>query len=52
VLSDVKAGRLKILKVPDLKLTRKNYIVVHKSRQSSPLGQAFVKMLRRSKGQW
>lgn len=52
VLSDVKSGRLKILRVPDLKLKRQNYIVVHKSRQNSPLGQAFVKLLRRRRGQW
>ena len=50
VTTDVQAGRLKILKVPDLKLKRSNYIVVHKSRQRSPMVQAFIKLLRRSKG--
>lgn len=51
VLSDVQAGRLKILKVPDLKLKRSSYIAVHKSRQKSPLVQAFIKLLKKSKGQ-
>jgi DNA-binding transcriptional LysR family regulator len=46
VQSDVEAGRLKILKVPDLKLKRSNYIAVHKSRQKSPLVQAFIKVLK------
>jgi DNA-binding transcriptional LysR family regulator len=46
VQSDVEAGRLKILKVPDLKLKRNNYIAVHKSRQKSPLVQAFIKVLK------
>ena len=50
VLSDVEAGRVKILKVPDLKLKRSNYLAVHKSRQNIPLVQAFVKFFRRSKG--
>ena len=50
VTSEVQAGRLKILKVPDLKLKRSNYLVVHKSRQRSPMVQAFVKLLRRAKG--
>ena len=50
VLSDVEAGRVKILKVPDLKLKRSNYLAVHKSRRNVPLVQAFVKFFRRSKG--
>ena len=50
VSSDVQAGRLKILKVPDLKLKRSSYIAVHKSRQKSPLVQAFIKVLKKHKG--
>lgn len=50
VLSDVEAGHLKILKVPDLKLKRNNYIAVHKSRQKAPLVQAFLKLLKKYKG--
>ena len=50
VIADVAAGRLKIIKVPDLKLKRSNYIAVHKSRHNSPLIQAFVKILKRIKG--
>jgi DNA-binding transcriptional LysR family regulator len=46
VTSDVQAGRLKILKVPDLKLKRSSYIAVHKSRQKIPLVQAFIKVLK------
>jgi DNA-binding transcriptional LysR family regulator len=46
VASDVQAGRLKILKVPDLKLKRRSYIAVHKSRQKIPLVQAFIKLLK------
>ncbi|HEY2986243.1 MAG TPA: LysR family transcriptional regulator [Candidatus Binatia bacterium] len=49
VQSDLAAGRLKILKVPDLKLKRSSYIAVHKSRQKSPLVQAFIKVLKRYK---
>ena len=50
VLADLESGRLKQLKVPDLKLKRSNYIVVHKSRQGSALVQAFIKALKREKG--
>jgi DNA-binding transcriptional LysR family regulator len=50
VVSDVEAGHLKILKVPDLKLKRNNYIAVHKSRQKAPLVQAFTKVLKKYKG--
>jgi len=42
---DVKAGRLKVLKIPDLKLKRVMYLVVHKARQN-PSAQAFVDFLR------
>lgn len=50
VMSDVEAGHLKILKVPDLKLKRSNYIAVHKSRQKTPLVQAFIRVLKKYKG--
>ncbi|HEY6199012.1 MAG TPA: LysR family transcriptional regulator [Candidatus Binatia bacterium] len=50
VVSDIAAGHLKILKVPDLKLRRSSYIAVHKSRQKTPLVQAFVRVLKKYKG--
>lgn len=50
VTSDVKAGRLKILKVPELNIKRTMYIVVHKNQQRSPLVRAFIEFLRGSKG--
>ncbi|HEY3303929.1 MAG TPA: LysR family transcriptional regulator [Candidatus Binatia bacterium] len=50
VMSDVKAGRLKILKVPELNIKRTMYIVVHKNQQRSPLVRAFIDFLRGSKG--
>jgi LysR family transcriptional regulator, low CO2-responsive transcriptional regulator len=50
VESDIEAGRLKILNVPDLKLKRSNYIAAHKSRLKLPLVQAFIKVLKRHKG--
>jgi len=48
-LGDIKAGRVKLLKVPGLNLKRTMYIVIHKSRQktSSPV-QAFKEFLRRN----
>ena len=46
---DVKAGRLKVLKVPELKLKRTIYIVAHKNRLDSPLVQAFSNFLKRYK---
>jgi len=49
VVTDVEAGHLKILKVPDLKLKRSNYIAVHKSRQKTPLVQAFIRVLKKYK---
>jgi DNA-binding transcriptional LysR family regulator len=49
VQSDVAAGRLKILKVPELGLKWSSYIAVHKSRQKAPLVQAFIKVLKRYK---
>lgn len=48
---DIKAGRVKLLKVPELNLKRTMYIVIHKSRQASSLAQAFRDFLRRSKKQ-
>jgi len=50
VASDVQAGRLKILRVPELNIKRTMYITVHKNQQSSPLVQAFIEFLRRYKG--
>jgi LysR family transcriptional regulator, low CO2-responsive transcriptional regulator len=50
VVTDLEAGHLKLLKVPDLKLKRNIYIAVHKSRQKSPLVQAFTKVLKKYKG--
>lgn len=52
IKAEVEAGRVKIVKVPDLKLKRSNYLVVHKSRQATPMVQAFVKILKREKGRW
>ncbi|MFQ5904362.1 MAG: LysR family transcriptional regulator [Candidatus Binatia bacterium] len=46
VVSDVEAGRLKVLKVPELKLKRTMYIGIHKNRQSSSLVQGFIDFLR------
>jgi DNA-binding transcriptional LysR family regulator len=48
---DIKAGRVKVLKVPELNLKRTMYIVIHKNRQASPLAQDFRGFLRRSKEQ-
>jgi LysR family transcriptional regulator, low CO2-responsive transcriptional regulator len=47
VASDVKAGRVKLLKVPELKLKRTMYIAVHKNRRGSPLVRTFIDFLRR-----
>jgi DNA-binding transcriptional LysR family regulator len=44
ILLDVRAGRLKILNVPDLGLNRAMYLAVHKARQS-PLLQRFIDFL-------
>jgi len=43
---DVKAGRLKVLKVPELKLKRIISIAVHKNRRSTPFVQAFSDFLK------
>jgi DNA-binding transcriptional LysR family regulator len=42
---DVKAGRLKILKTPDLKIKRVMYLVAHKARKNS-LAELFARFLR------
>jgi DNA-binding transcriptional LysR family regulator len=44
IVLDVRAGRLKILNVPDLGLTRAMYLAFHKGRQS-PLLQRFIDFL-------
>ncbi len=46
---DLKAGRLAVIKVPDLNLKRSMYIAVHKMREVSPLVQEFIDLLRRYK---
>jgi DNA-binding transcriptional LysR family regulator len=42
---DVKVGRLKILKTPDLKVKRVMYLVTHKARRN-PLAEVFAHFLR------
>jgi len=49
VLQDVKDGRLKILRIPDLNLKRTLHIVIRKTRANDSLVQAFVKFLRHYK---
>jgi len=51
IMDHVKAGRLKILKVPQLNLKRTLYITVHKNRQRSPLVKAFMSFLKNFKKQ-
>ena len=48
VTSDIKAGRLKVLKIPGLKLKRAMYLAFHKRRQN-PFVQTFVDFLQRYK---
>jgi len=48
VLADVRAGRLKILKVPQLSVKRLVCIAVHKRRQNLPYVRAFAELLRNS----
>ena len=48
---EVKAGRLKVLKVPELNIKRTICIAVHKNRQSSPHVQVFRDFLKRYKQQ-
>ena len=47
VVFDVKAGRLKMLKVPELNLKRTMYIAVHKNRKAVSLVQTLIDFLRR-----
>jgi LysR family transcriptional regulator, low CO2-responsive transcriptional regulator len=47
VAGDIEAGRLKIIKISDVKLTRTTYIVVHKRRQTSPHVQTFIDFIKR-----
>jgi DNA-binding transcriptional LysR family regulator len=49
VLADIDAGRVKVLKVPELNLKRVIYIVTHKSRQISAPVQAFKEFLRQNR---
>jgi DNA-binding transcriptional LysR family regulator len=50
VLGDVKAGRLNILNVPALNLTRTTHIAIHKRRQNSPLIRLFRNFLKTNEG--
>lgn len=47
VAPDIKAGKLKILKVPELQIKRVSYIVVHKNKQEPSLVGEFVSFLKR-----
>lgn len=47
IQSDVKAGQIKILNVPELKLRRTMYLAVHKSRRSASLVRSFNDFVRR-----
>jgi LysR family transcriptional regulator, low CO2-responsive transcriptional regulator len=46
VLSDIQAKRLKLIKVSGLNLKQTLYLTVHKTRQGSPLVEAFIDFLR------
>jgi DNA-binding transcriptional LysR family regulator len=48
---DVKAGRLKLLPVPELGLTRPIYIALYKGRRNSSLVRAFADFLKKYKEQ-
>ncbi len=48
VTGDIQSGRLKALRVPELKLKSTMYIAVHKNRTGSDLIQAFIKALKSS----
>ncbi len=50
IRDSVKAGRLKILKVPELNLKRTLYITIHKNRHRSCLVKAFINFLKESRG--
>jgi LysR family transcriptional regulator, low CO2-responsive transcriptional regulator len=47
ILSDAKAGRLKILNVPELKLKRTMYLAVHRQRRGSGLIRLFNDFVKR-----
>ncbi len=47
--SYIAARQIKVLKVPEIKLKRSTYIVVHKNRANTPLVKAFISFLRRFK---
>jgi len=47
VVADVKAGILKVLKVPELNLRKTIYIAVHKNRRNAFLVKAFINFLGR-----
>jgi len=46
VMSDVNAGRLTILDVPEIQLTQKLHVVFHKNRMNSSIIQSFSKFLQ------
>ena len=52
LVSDVEARRVKVLKVPEFKLKRYMYIVVHKNRQDSSFAQTFIDFLKRYKSNY
>jgi DNA-binding transcriptional LysR family regulator len=49
VLSDLKTGRLRALRVPELRLKRSSYLVAHKHRKNSKLVELVVDFLRSHK---
>jgi DNA-binding transcriptional LysR family regulator len=50
VLSDVKAGRISILKVPEFTLKRTMYLAVHRNRHHAPFVQEFITFLKQYGG--
>jgi len=46
VIGDLRAGRIKLLNVPNLNLKRTTYFAIHKKRQDSPIIQAFKNSLK------
>ncbi len=46
---EIKAGRFNVVRVPEFKLARTQYIAVHKSRQGSPMVRAFNTFLKNYK---
>jgi DNA-binding transcriptional LysR family regulator len=51
VEADIEAGRLKILRVPELKIKRTMYIAVHKGREVAPFVRPFLDFMRHNKEQ-